>query len=88
MAECPRLVVNKTNYAMYAQLIDDQKAKTILSVMVKGKNIKVAKELGSIVAKKASAKKISRAVFDRRGCRYHGAIKAVAEAVREGGLRI
>jgi large subunit ribosomal protein L18 len=88
VATCPRLVVNKTNYAMYAQLIDDQKAKTILSVKIKGKNMKVARDLGSAVAKKASARKITRVVFDRRGSRYHGAVKAVAEAAREGGLRI
>src|SRR4030042_380266 len=87
-ADFPRLVINKTNYALYAQIVDDIKGKILFSIKVKGKNVAVAKELGSAIAKKASVKKISRVVFDRRGCRYHGAIKAVAEAAREGGLRI
>jgi large subunit ribosomal protein L18 len=84
----PRLCINKTNQAMYAQIINDENGKTILSTNVKGKNVVAAKKLGEQIVKLAQDKKISKIVFDRRGFRYHGAVKALADTVREGGLEI
>jgi large subunit ribosomal protein L18 len=82
----PRLAVYRSNTRIAAQLIDDETHTTIASSWVKGKNIEVAKKLGSEIAEKAKAKHIKLAVFDRGGFRYHGVIKAVADAAREGGL--
>jgi large subunit ribosomal protein L18 len=84
--ERPRLTVYKSNYSMYVQIIDDDKGLTIVSHKVDGKNIAAAKMLGKEIAAQAKSKKISGVVFDRRGYRYHGAVKALADAVREGGL--
>ena len=71
---------------MSAQFIDDDKAVTVLSTWAKGKNIEAAKKLGATVADMAKAKHISTVVFDRAGYRYHGAVKAFADAARAGGL--
>lgn len=84
----PRLAVFRSNTRISAQLIDDDKASTIVSCAVLGKNIASAIELGHIVIEKAKAKKITAVVFDRSGYRYHGAIKAVCETVREGGIHV
>lgn len=67
-------------------MIDDDAHTTVSSAVVVGKNIEKAKELGAAIAKKALEQKISTVVFDRGGFRYHGIIKAVADAAREGGL--
>jgi large subunit ribosomal protein L18 len=78
---------------MYAQLIDDDKSITIVSANVK--EIKVGKktpkkdvsfELGKLIATKALEKKITKAVFDRGGYKYHGRVKSLADGAREGGL--
>jgi large subunit ribosomal protein L18 len=78
---------------MYAQLIDDNKSITIVSANVK--EIKVGKktqkkdvsfELGKLIATKALEKKITKAVFDRGGYKYHGRVKSLADGAREGGL--
>jgi len=84
----PRVAVFRSNMRMMVQLVDDDKAMTILSAWTKGKNVAAATKLGSVIAEKAKAKKITKVVFDRSGYRYHGAIKAVAEAIREGGLEV
>ena len=85
-AKVPRLSVFKSNQYIYAQLIDDDKGKTIVSV--KGKlSINQAKKTGELIAKKAREKKIEKAVFDRGGYGYHGRVKALAEGAREGGLK-
>ncbi len=84
----PRLAVFRSNTRLSVQLIDDEKAVTLLSAWTKGKNVKAAMELGKVIAEKAKAQKISAVVFDRSGYRYHGAIKAVAESVREGGIQV
>jgi large subunit ribosomal protein L18 len=89
-AERPRLCVTKSNKLLTAQLIDDDKGITLLSAQTpKGKtaNLSLAKELGSQVAKAASAKGINTCVFDRAGNLYHGRIAAVATGAREGGLK-
>jgi large subunit ribosomal protein L18 len=87
-SERPRICLVKSNYALSAQIVDDVKGKTMMSHRIKGKNIAAAKELGAAIAKLAQTKKIKEVVFDRRGFRYHGAVKAFADAVREGGLKI
>lgn len=91
-AKIPRLCVFRSAKHIYAQLIDDGKGKTIVSVndlsikKAKGK-IDVAKEIGKTIAKLAIEKKIEKVVFDRAGYLYHGRVKAVAEGAREGGLK-
>lgn len=92
-AETPRLSVHRTNAFMYAQLIDDAKAVTVLSVSEKelgkvtGTKTEKAKAVGVLLAKKAGDKKIKKAVFDKGSFRYHGRVKALAEGAREGGLQ-
>lgn len=81
-AERPRLAVFKSNTGVYAQLIDDEKAVTLASA--KGKD---ASKVGEEIAKKAVAKKIDQAVFDRGGYAYIGKISALAEGARKGGLK-
>ncbi len=85
-AKVPRLFVFKSNQYIYAQLIDDDKSKTIASAK-SGLNIKEAKKIGELIAQKAKEKKIEKAVFDRGGHKYHGRVKALAEGAREGGLK-
>lgn len=82
----PRLAVFRSNTRLSVQLINDDTAQTILSSWTKGKNIVAATKLGTTIAELAKAKKITSIVFDRSGYRYHGAIRALAEAVRSGGL--
>lgn len=90
----PRLSVYRSNKFIYAQVIDDQKGKTIvgvseknLSLKEKTKNTDKSTELGLLIAKKALDKKIKEVVFDRGSYKYHGRIKAVAEGARQGGLK-
>lgn len=91
--ERPRLCVYRSNTNLYVQIIDDVAGNTIVSASTLDKEIKTkhankeaAKELGAMIAKKASAKKIKSVVFDRGGYIYHGVVKELAEAAREGGL--
>ncbi|MEK7160012.1 MAG: 50S ribosomal protein L18 [Patescibacteria group bacterium] len=90
----PRLSVYRSNRFIYAQIIDDDKRKTIVGVSEKNLSLKEktkkadkSKELGLLIAKKALAKKIKEVVFDRGSYKYHGRVKAVAEGAREGGLK-
>lgn len=87
----PRLSVFKSNTSMYAQIIDDENGKTIISVSLdkskKGSSLDKAKKLGEDLAKKATEKKIKKVVFDRGGYIYTGKIKALADGAREGGLK-
>ncbi|MFA6097803.1 MAG: 50S ribosomal protein L18 [Candidatus Paceibacterota bacterium] len=90
--EVPRLSVFRSNKGFFIQLIDDNEGKTLASVDSKEikeakKKTDAAKEGGKLIAKKAIEKKITKAVFDRGGYKYHGRIKAVAEGAREGGLK-
>lgn len=82
----PRLAVYRSNTRVSAQLIDDEKSVSLVSSWVKGKNIASAKKLGEEIAAKAKAAGITKVVFDRGGFRYHGSIKQIADAAREGGL--
>ena len=92
-ATCPRLCVFRSNTNLYAQIIDDEVAKTLVSastldkeVKTKHSNIEAAKEVGTLIAKRAIEKNIKNVVFDRGGYIYHGVIKELAEAAREAGL--
>lgn len=89
--ERPRLTVFRSAKGIYAQVIDDTKGVTIASAndtksRTKGTPLERAKEIGKSVAEAAKAKKITTVVFDRGGYRYHGRVKAVAEAARAAGL--
>ena len=90
----PRLNVYRSNKSIYAQIIDDVAGTTLVSSSTLDKEIKVkkankeaAKEVGALIAKKATEKNITEVVFDRGGYIYHGVIKELAEAARENGLK-
>ena len=91
-AERPRLSVFRSNRGMFAQLIDDDAARTIASVSwteaeLRGLSpLEQAKKAGGLLAERAKAAGIETAVFDRGGYQYHGRVKALAEGAREGGL--
>ena len=93
-AERPRLCVYRSNSNIYAQIIDDVAGNTLVSASTLDKEIKTkhankeaAKEVGTLIAKRATDKKIVNVVFDRGGYIYHGVVKELAEAAREGGLK-
>ena len=93
-AERPRLCVYRSNSNIYAQIIDDVAGNTLVSASTLDKEIKTkyankqaAKEVGTLIAKRAADKKIVDVVFDRGGYIYHGVVKELAEAAREGGLK-
>jgi len=92
----PRLCIFRSLNHIYGQCIDDEKGRTILTVSSLSKelkkedskgNINQAKAVGTLLATKAKKKGIKEAIFDRAGYVYHGRIKALADAVREGGLK-
>ncbi len=92
-AECPRLAVFRSNKNITAQIIDDTKGVTLVYVSTLDKEIKTkkankeaAKEVGTLIAKRALEKKIKTVVYDRGGYIYHGVVKELAEAAREAGL--
>ena len=87
----PRLTLTISNLHISAQVIDDSTSKTLASASTVGKKAAgtlsdKAKAVGQEIAKSAKAKKISDVVFDRNGKKYHGRVKAFADAAREGGL--
>jgi large subunit ribosomal protein L18 len=90
--ERPRLTVSVSNKHVSAQIIDDTKHKTIVSVGTVGQKAangtmtEKANWVGTEIAKKAKAAKIKQVVFDRNGRLYHGRVKALADAARAGGL--
>lgn len=92
--ERPRLAVHFSNMNVYAQLIDDVAGVTIASastldkeVSKKGASVDSATQVGEVVAKRAKDKKIEAVIFDRGGYKYHGKVKALADAAREAGLK-
>ncbi len=95
-SERPRLSVYRSLKQIYAQIIDDSQGKTLaaassLDKSIKGKaksggNVQSAALIGKALAEKAQAAKIKKVVFDRGGRIYHGSIKALADAARQGGL--
>ena len=93
-AERPRLVVFRSNVGIEAQLVDDAEGKTLaaaswlhLKKTFKGNKTQQAAEVGKLLAENAKKASLDTVVFDRGGYLYHGRVKALAEAAREGGLR-
>jgi large subunit ribosomal protein L18 len=96
-ADRPRLSVFRSLNHIYAQVIDDSAGQTLVSASSLDNEIKtdstdknkkaVAELVGALVAKRAQAKGITQVVFDRGGYRYHGRVKALADAARKAGLR-
>ena len=93
-SERPRLCMYRSNTNIYAQIIDDVSGSTLVQASTMDKEVKTkysnkeaAKEVGTLIAKRATEKKIEEVVFDRSGYIYHGVVKELAEAAREGGLK-
>ena len=93
-AERPRLVVFRSNRGIEAQLVDDVDGKTLaaaswlhLKKSFKGNKTQQAAEVGKLLAESAKKAEVETVVFDRAGYLYHGRVKALAEAAREGGLK-
>ena len=90
----PRLNVFRSNNNIFAQIIDDEASKTLVSAssidkelkLENGGNTEAATKVGELLAKRAKKAKISKVVFDRGGYLYHGRVKALADAARENGL--
>jgi large subunit ribosomal protein L18 len=94
-ADRPRLAVYRSNRHIYAQLVDDGQGRTMASAssleadgQADGDKKASAKAVGALIARRAKEAGIERAVFDRGGRLYHGRVRSLAEAAREGGLRI
>lgn len=95
-AERPRLNVFRSDKHIYAQIIDDTKGVTLVSASTldkslreevkNGANVEAARKVGALVAERAKEKGIEKVVFDRGGYMFHGRVKALADAAREGGL--
>ena len=95
--ERPRLAVFRSQAHIYAQVIDDGTGRTVCSASSldetlkkdakRGANVAAAKAVGSLIATRAKEKGVLAVVFDRGGFQYHGRIKALADAAREGGLK-
>jgi large subunit ribosomal protein L18 len=92
-AERPRLVVFRSNHGIEAQLVDDVEGKTLaaaswlhLKKSFKGNKTAQAAEVGKLLAENAKKANVASVVFDRGGYLYHGRVKALADAAREGGL--
>jgi large subunit ribosomal protein L18 len=93
-AERPRLVVFRSNRGISAQLVDDQEGRTLASAnhkqlrkTFKGKKTEQAAEVGKLLAESAKKAGVDSVVFDRAGYLFHGRVKALADAAREGGLK-
>jgi large subunit ribosomal protein L18 len=90
----PRLAVFRSNYHIYAQVIDDASGKTLAAASTVEKELRGSKQskteeaavVGRLVAERAKSAGVERVVFDRAGFRYHGRIKSLADAAREAGL--
>ena len=92
-AERPRLSVYRSNVNIYAQLIDDDAARTLAAadsreVSDAENRTEAARKVGELVAQRAGEAGIASVVFDRGGNKYHGRIAALAEGAREGGLKL
>jgi len=90
----PRLSVRRSNRGLFAQLVDDESGRTLAAAQWTESDVRSLKPMeqatrvGALLAERAKAAGIERAVFDRGGYRYHGRVKALAEGAREGGLAI
>lgn len=92
-AQRPRLAVYRSNKYIYAQVIDDERGHTVAAassqepdMRSKSLTVETAAEVGTLLARRAQSAGVSEVVFDRGGYRYHGRVKALAEAARDGGL--
>jgi len=95
--ERPRLCVYRSLGHIYAQVIDDRSGKTLVSAssvdketkknLKGGGNVAAAKVIGKVIAERAKSAGVSKVVFDRGGYKYHGRVKALADAAREAGLQ-
>jgi len=96
--ERPRLAVYRSSKHIYAQVIDDMAGKTLAAAssaaadvrgaeLKNGGNVAAAKKVGLAIAQRAKAAGVTAVAFDRAGRRYHGRVKALADAAREGGLK-
>lgn len=91
--DMPRLSVHRSNKYIFAQAIDDEKNETIAAVSEKdlkektGTKSERAKRLGVVMAEKLKKTKAEKIIFDRGSFRYHGRVKALAEGLREGGIK-
>lgn len=87
----PRMTVFRSNKQIYVQLIDDEAGKTLCASSSKGleaaTKIEMAAKVGKAIAEKALAAGITEVVFDRNGYLFHGRVKSLADAAREGGLK-
>lgn len=87
----PRMTVFRSNKQIYVQVVDDQVGKTLVAASSKGleggTKIEVAAKVGKAIAEKALAAGITEIVFDRNGYLFHGRVKSLADAAREGGLK-
>ena len=96
-SECPRMSVCFTNQHIYVQFIDDRAGRTLSATCTTSKtvpdreklaaNVNGAKTIGALAAKSALEKGVKRVIFDRGAARYHGKVKALADAAREAGLQ-
>jgi large subunit ribosomal protein L18 len=90
-AERPRMTVFRSNKQIYVQLVDDSEGKTLVSASSKGieegTKSEVAAKVGQAIAEKALAAGITEVVFDRNGYLFHGRVKSLADAARNGGLK-
>lgn len=90
-AERPRMTVFRSNKQIYVQLVDDSEGKTLVSASSKGieegTKSEIAAKVGQAIAEKALAAGISEVVFDRNGYLFHGRVKSLADAARNGGLK-
>jgi len=95
--ERPRLAVHFSGKNIYAQVIDDEKGTTLVSATTTEKTFKgekstrantaTAEKIGKLIAERSKSKSVEKVVFDRGGFMYHGKVKALADAAREGGLK-
>jgi large subunit ribosomal protein L18 len=93
----PRLAVFRSQSHIYAQIIDDEVGRTLCAASSldealrkqknRGSNVAAAKAVGQLIATRAKEKGITAVVFDRGGFQYHGRVRALADAAREGGLK-
>ena len=93
-AERPRLTVFRSARHIYAQVVDDDRGITIASAStldkssVEGNKTEAATHVGSLIAERCKAAGVSKVVFDRNGFKYHGRVRAIADAARDNGLAL
>tara|TARA_B100000959_G_scaffold114585_1_gene120811 strand:+ start:9887 stop:10177 length:291 start_codon:yes stop_codon:yes gene_type:complete len=95
MPSRPRMTITRTGKNVYVQIIDDTAGKTVASASTiekgnrqpQGSNCAAAAQIGTRIAEKAKAAGVDTVVFDRNGYKFHGRVKALADAAREGGLK-